>query len=280
MGNPAIPEAKATRKSPAYNDIDLSNWKAYDEILTDSLWMMPSRERSAGHSLDYHGNCIPQILTQMLQRYTKAGDTMVDFFLGSGTSAIESHRLERKCVGIEIQPTMAEYVQGKINDLGAQETTRIIQGDSSDPQWTGKKLKKALGEFGQEHAQFAFLHPPYADIIRFSNLERDLSNVDSTDEFLDGFERVAQLAFDTLQKGRFAAVVIGDKYSNSELVPLGFYCMERMNRVGFKTKSIIVKNMTGNERGKGRMGNLWRYRALVGGFYIFKHEYVIVFQKP
>jgi hypothetical protein len=83
-----------------------------------------------------------------------------------------------------------------------------------------------------------------------------------------------------LAPGRFAALVIGDKYARGELVPLGFWCMERMNRVGFKTKAIIVKNIEGNEKGKGKSANLWRYRALVGGYYIFKHEYVIVFFKP
>lgn len=24
---------------------------------------------------------------------------------------------------------------------------------------------------------------------------------------------------------------------------------------------------------------LWRYRALAGGFYVFKHEYIFLFQK-
>lgn len=267
-------------KQTSYNDIDLENWKNYDHILTDSLWDIPARERSAGHKLDYHGNCVPQILTQMLQRYTKAGETMVDFFLGSGTSAIEAHRLERNCIGVEIQPTMADYVQQKVTELGAADSTRILNADSSDKIWTGKKIRDAFGTFGLEKAHFSFLHPPYADIIQFSELEKDLSNTDSTEAFLEGFQRVAELSFEVLEKGRFAALVIGDKYTNGELVPLGFYCMDRMNRAGFKTKSIIVKNMTGNERGKGRMTNLWRYRALVGGFYLFKHEYVIVFQKP
>ncbi len=286
MRDPSTPQAKAplrTRQAPkqtAYNDIDLTRWKEYDEVSTDSLWVIPSRERSAGHKLDYHGNCVPQILTQMLQRYTKTGETMVDFFLGSGTSAIEAHRLGRHCVGVEIQPRMAAYVQEKIDDLGIGETTRIITGDSTDKIWTGRKIRNALQEFNVDQCQFAFLHPPYADIIQFSNLEKDLSNAGSTDGFLEEFEKVASLAFELLEKGRFAAVVIGDKYTNGELIPLGFYCMDRMNRVGFKTKSIIVKNMTGNERGKGRTSNLWRYRALAGGFYLFKHEYVIVFQKP
>ena len=53
-----------------------------------------------------------------------------------------------------------------------------------------------------------------------------------------------------------------------------------MNAVGFRTKSIVVKNIEGNERAKGRSGNLWRYRALRNGFYVFKHEYVMVFFKP
>jgi hypothetical protein len=56
--------------------------------------------------------------------------------------------------------------------------------------------------------------------------------------------------------------------------------MERLSRIGFKTKAIVVKNIEGNERGKGRASNLWRYRALAGGYYIFKHEYVIIFRKP
>jgi hypothetical protein len=55
--------------------------------------------------------------------------------------------------------------------------------------------------------------------------------------------------------------------------------MERMQRCGFMLKSIIVKNIEGNEKAKGKQANLWRYRALYGGFYIFKHEYVMIFQK-
>src|SRR5438034_11804319 len=83
--------------------------------------------------------------------------------------------------------------------------------------------------------------------------------------------------FSTVQ---VSVVIIRYKYTSSDLVPLGFYCLQAMNDVGFRTKSIVVKNIEGNEVGKGRTNNLWRYRALRGGFYIFKHEYVLIFQKP
>ena len=39
------------------------------------------------------------------------------------------------------------------------------------------------------------------------------------------------------------------------------------------------EDIQGNERAKGKTANLWRYRALAGGFFIFKHEYVMIFQK-
>ena len=43
-------------------------------------------------------------------------------------------------------------------------------------------------------------------------------------------------------------------------------------------KSIVIKNML-NNRAKRNKENLWRYRALAGGFYVFRHEYILLFQK-
>jgi len=43
------------------NDIDINQWKAYDEIITDSLWLIGSRDKSGAHTAELHGNFIPQI---------------------------------------------------------------------------------------------------------------------------------------------------------------------------------------------------------------------------
>ena len=113
------------------------------------------------------------------------------------------------------------------------------------------------------------LHPPYADIIKFSDLDGDLSTIEKTEDFLEGFKKVAKIGYDCLEKKRFAALIIGDKYANGELIPLGSMCMEKMQEVGFTLKAVIVKNIEGNEKAKGKNANLWHYRALAGGFYIF-----------
>jgi DNA modification methylase len=277
---PAAKGAPSRSKVVPYNDLDAAQWRDYDHIETGSLWMFNGRERQNGHQLDYHGNCVPQILTQLLTRFTRQDDVVLDLFLGSGTSAIEAVNLGRRAIGVELKAELVEYVRGKLEEQGKSDSVQILQGDSTDGEWTGKAIERALQTFDRDKCQFLFLHPPYADIIRFSDSEKDLSNATTNEAFLDQFEQVCQLGYAMLEPGRFAAVVIGDKYTKGELIPLGFQCMDRMNRAGFKTKSIIVKNITGNEKAKGRMNNLWRYRALVGGFYIFKHEYVILFQKP
>jgi hypothetical protein len=43
-------------------------------------------------------------------------------------------------------------------------------------------------------------------------------------------------------------------------------------------KSIVVKNFE-ETRGKKNQRELWRYRALANGFYVFKHEYIMIFKK-
>jgi len=131
-----------------------------------------------------------------------------------------------------------------------------------------------------EHAHLLILHPPYRDIIQFSEDKAHLSNAGDLESFLDGSESVAQHGFSLLEPGRIAALMIGHKHTEGMLTPLGFYCMERMQRLGFRSKAIIVKNIEGKERGKAWSSNLWCYQALRGGFYIFKREYVMVFRKP
>jgi hypothetical protein len=266
-------------KNKPWSDIDLNRWRDYEHVLTDSLWIFPSRASGEGHKLDYHGNFIPQIATQTFTRYSKAGEVILDMFLGSGTSAIEALNLDRRCIGVELKTDLVEYVRDKLPPDRLDSDVHLIQGDSTT-QATADAVRAALTAMGETHAHLLMLHPPYHDIIPFSDQPEDLSNAPDAEVFLDMLENVACHGYDLLAPGRFAVLVIGDKYEKGKLTPLGFWCMERLNRVGFKTKAIVVKNIEGNERGKGRASNLWRYRALAGGYYIFKHEYVIIFRKP
>ncbi len=263
------------QKTGKINDLNLNRWKEYDDLITDSLWIIGKRDQSGVHKADYWGNFIPQIPNQFLRRYTKKSDWVLDPFAGSGTTLIECKRLGRNGIGIELNDKVVELTKKNVSKEKNpfKVTIEIVNADSCSINYN-LQLKR----IGINSVQFVLLHPPYWDIIKFSEEENDLSNTKSIEHFLVMFGKVAKEIFQVLDKGRYCAVVIGDKYSEGEWIPLGFYVMKEMMKAGYRLKSTIVKNFD-QTTAKRNQKELWRYRALAGGFYIFKHEYIFLFQK-
>ena len=109
--------------------------------------------------------------------------------------------------------------------------------------------------------------------------KKDLSQISDLKEFIGKFNLVVSNALNYLEKNRYFVVVIGDVYKNSEVIPLGFYVLDGIKRnFKVKLKGIIVKNIEGN-RGKLGKGGIWKFRALKSDYFIFKHEYILVFKK-
>src|SRR3972149_6942403 len=92
------------------------------------------------------------------------------------------------------------------------------------------------------------------------------------------FDEVSETLKKQKKKNIYLAIVIGDKYTAGQWIPLGFYCMNEAQKLGLTLKSIIIKNMAGN-RAKQNKEGIWRYRALSSDYYIFKHEYILIFKK-
>lgn len=257
-----------------YNDLNMEHWREYTDICTDTLWIIDKRDNSGAHSGFYHGNFVPQIPNQLFKRYTKKGDWILDPFMGSGTSLIEAQRLKRNGIGIELQADVANEAYTRIlTEKNNECCQKVYIGDSRNVD-----MNKLMCEAECNKVQFILYHPPYWDIVHFSEDKNDISNSETLDVFLDNFGKVMDNTLHFLDKNRYCAVVIGDKYANSEIVPLGFYCMNLFMQKGLKLKAIIVKNFE-DTKGKSNQKAIWRYRALSSDFYIFKHEYIMVFKK-
>ena len=262
-------------KSSKINDLNLNRWKEYDDLITDSLWILNKRDNTGSHNAKYWGNFIPQIPNQFLRRYTKLGEWVLDPFLGSGTTLIECKRLGRNGIGVELLPEVAEMAKTNISlEPNIHNVkTEIINANSVELDFKSELKKRDI-----KSVQFIIMHPPYWDIIKFSNNTNDLSNAKSLEEFLKFFGCIIDNTYDILDKHRYLSIVIGDKYQKGEWIPLGFYIMNEVLKRKYKLKTIIVKNFDFT-KGKMKQKELWRYRALVGGFYVFKHEYILLFQK-
>ncbi|MDW8106908.1 MAG: class I SAM-dependent methyltransferase [Armatimonadota bacterium] len=266
------------RREPI-NDLDLTRWHEYSDLLTDSLWLLGKRDNSGVHRPDYWGNFAPQIPYQAMRRFTQQGELVLDPFVGMGTTLIEALRLGRHAIGVELNPTVVQAARERIAqaDNSYAVRTALLQGDSTHLH-TAEQVRCQMSAWGFQKAHLLIFHPPYHDIIPFSDHPRDLSNAPTVEAFLTGLEQSVALFAPLLEVGRFLVLVIGDKYAEGEWVPLGFYSMERVRKHGFRLKSICVKDFH-ETRGKRGQRSLWRYRALKGNFYVFAHEYVMFFEK-
>src|SRR3990167_6602783 len=145
------------------NDLNLKSWKEYGDLITDSLWIINERDSSGAHKGDYHGNFVPQIPYQLIRRFTKKNDVILDTFLGSGTTLIECKRLERNGIGIELLPKIAELAKYRINQQSLFDKkvfTEILIQDSTKKE-TSQKVEQLLRSKGKKNIQLIIMHPPY-----------------------------------------------------------------------------------------------------------------------
>lgn len=260
-----------------FNDLNINEWKQLD-IDVNSLWIINERDKSGKHKNIYHGNFIPQIPNQLIRRFTKENDLVIDVFLGSGTTLFECESLNRKFIGLDINQNMIDYVNSQMINSTFKNFS-IHHCDSTNETQTKSVIEVGLTYLNEINAKFILYHPPYMDIVKFTDNENDLSKISDLRTFVNTFIKVCRNTLHYLEKNRYFAVVIGDVYKNGEVVPLSFYLMDAIKR-NFKTKlkGVIVKNIEGNKGKLGKNG-IWTYRALNSDYYIFKHEYIFVFKK-
>lgn len=108
----------------------VANWEKHEVGLMDAratldskvpanvmTWEKPSsKERGATN-----GHLTPKpvkLLEHMIELFTKPGQTVLDCFLGSGSTAVAAIRTRRNCIGIEINP---EYIEIAKQRLGENE---------------------------------------------------------------------------------------------------------------------------------------------------------------
>lgn len=233
------------------------------ELETNTIWSFPDRGKWATHDAKYRGNWSPYIPRNIILRYSKEGDTVLDQFVGGGTTAVEAKLTQRNFIGIDINPSAIEITKNKCAfDFETQYTTTLINGDAC-------KL-----DLLDNSIDLICTHPPYADIIHYSeDIDGDLSLL-SIKPFLMEIGKVAEESFRVLKKGKYCAILMGDTRKNGMVQPLAFETMRIFELAGFKTKEIIIK-----EQHNCKATGFWKTNSIKHNFLLLAHEYLFVFKK-
>ena len=233
------------------------------ELETNTIWAFPDRGKWATHDAKYRGNWSPYIPRNVILRYSQECDTVLDPFVGGGTTAVEAKLTNRNFIGFDINPSAVKLSRRKCEFQFDTIASSVI--DVAD----ARKLP-----LNDNSVDLICAHPPYADIIHYSeDIEGDISLLPIKD-FLFEMGKVAEEFYRVLKKGKFCAMLMGDMRKKGMVQPLSFETMRVFELAGFKTKEIIIK-----EQHNCKATGYWKTNSIKFNFLLLAHEYLFVFKK-
>ena len=243
----------------------IKKWEPEEfELEMNTVWSFPDRGKWATHDAKYRGNWSPYIPRNLLLRYSNEGNLILDQFAGGGTTLVEAKLLNRNIIGVDINNNALERCKEKCN----------FEYENSGKVYFYEADARNLNFIPDESIDFICTHPPYANIIKYSeDIENDLSHLKVKD-FLIEMEKVASESYRVLKKDKFCAVLMGDTRQKGHIIPMSFEVMKIFEKVGFKTKEIIIK-----EQHNCKATGFWKTNSVKYNFLLIAHEYLFIFKK-
>lgn len=190
---------------------------------------------------------------------------LLDQFAGGGTTLVEAKLLCRDIIGVDVNDVALERCREKTHfeHEGADGKVYIRKGDA-----------RKLDFIPDESIDLICTHPPYADIIKYSeDIPEDLSLLKVKD-FLEEMKKVAVESYRVLKKGKFCAVLMGDTRQKGCMIPMSFDVMKAFQDAGFTLKELIIK-----EQHNCKATGYWKTNSVKYNFLLIAHEYLFVFRK-
>lgn len=219
-------------------------------IEATTLWDYPTQSYGKTPKGDnkFPGVTPAFIIYNLVQRYTKQGDLVVDPMCGSGTTIDVCKEEGRKVIGFDLVSFRP--------DIYPCDARKIALKD--------------------ECADLVFIDSPYSDNIKYSDHPACIGKISCEDErFFEELEKVIKEAFRILKPGKVLAWLIGDQWVKQKFTPVGFKLYERLSKY-FETIDIVCvvrRSQTSNTA-------LWYERARRFNFYLRGFKYLFIMRKP
>ena len=152
-----------------------------------------------GMGMEQNGTSVfnPVVCELMYRWFSKEDDLVFDPFAGGYTRGIVATMLKREYVGIDLRQEQVDADVSKAEELELSPTYICDDSQNADAY-----IKD--GEAGM-----IMTCPPYYDLEKYSDDERDLSHM-KPDEFLDAYRNILEISARKLKQNGFFVIVVGE----------------------------------------------------------------------
>lgn len=220
------------------------------KLQTSTLWYYPSQQYSDEPmgSPGYEGRTPSWVIWNLLERYTREGDRVLDPFCGGGTTLDVAKSMGREARGFDISPSRDDIEKG--------DARKVPVGD--------------------EEVDFVFMDPPYSTHLDYSDEPDCIGKLDAfEEEYFDAMEQVFDEAFRVLKNRRYMAVFVGDSFKKKRgFVPIGARFV-----VSLCTRFVPVDHVS-IVRGNRKLETPRFHKvAAEGNFFLRGYNHLMIFKK-
>ncbi len=216
---------------------------------TTTLWDFPTQNYGDRHHGDnkYRGVTPAFIIWNLIQRYTKEGDIVVDPMCGSGSTIDVCKEEKREVLGFDIVPYRSDIKQADARNLPLEDKI----------------------------ADFVFIDSPYSDNIKYNEHPDNIGNISCENlRFFEELEKVAREIHRILKPWKYMAWLIGDQAKKRKFTPVGFKLYFILERYFKPVDTICV-----TRHNQASNTDVWHYRARKYNFYLRGFKYLLIMQK-
>lgn len=219
-------------------------------MLSTTLWEYPSQHYGESFQGDplYKGATPSYVIWNLLKRYTRESDLIVDPMVGSGTTIDVAKDLGRKVRGFDLEPYREDIEFADARKLP-------LENDSVD---------------------FVFIDPPYSTHLKYSGKKECIGELDARDTgYYEAMTQVISEIHRVLKEKRMVALYVSDSFEKKKgFEPIGFKLFEILQD-SFTAVDII--SVVRHNRSLKKSN--WRLKAQEGNFFLRGFNYLFILKK-
>jgi DNA modification methylase len=231
-----------------------------------------------------HPALFPQkLVEELILIYTKDPDeTILDPFLGIGSTLRAAASIGRSGIGIELNPDFCSIARERLSSIAQDEyrsdvrrRQSVIEGDS----------RFVLQSIPENSIDLVVTSPPYWDILNqkrtvdykdlrnYSSSEEDLGNIKDYELFLEQLKAVFTEVHRVLKPNKRCISVVMDIRKKDKFFPLHEDQSRIMREIGFELEEYVIWDRQAEYNNMKTLGYPWVFR------FNKVHEYVCIYWK-